>query len=264
MIENSIQFKFKDVVGSVYHNEGNKTGVIFCAGGPFMGDNGMNPLFSEIAKELGISIIVPDYLGSGRSGKEIFDIKNSVETIAQCEEFLFDRKSFKNCWENRDETLSFEEIILVGHSWGGTMCSLYFKFFPQSKIQKAVFLAGALDYDEFVTQEYGGETDEEFWQQIQNGWTYYYRNILNSDWKDLVLGTSKENNPLHNTTYLKGRKIFLIHGSKDNIISSDRSKIFYEKYVKQNGEENISFKVEPLDHHTILGKETFVKIKDFD
>src|SRR3990167_7002200 len=125
MIENSIQFKYKDVVGAAYHNKGNEAGVIFCAGGPFMGDNGMNPLFSEISKEHGISIIVPDYLGSGRSGKDIFDIKNSVETIAQCEEFLVGNKSFRNCWENTDEKLNLNEIFIVGHSWGGTMASLY-------------------------------------------------------------------------------------------------------------------------------------------
>lgn len=264
MIDNSIQFKFKDTVGSIYHNEGNKAGAIFCAGGPFMGDNGMNPLFSEVSKEFGISIIVPDYLGSGRSGKEIFDIKNSVETIAQCEEFLYEKKPFKNCWENTDQTLSFDQIFLTGHSWGGTMVSLFFKFFPNSQIKKVGIMAGALDYDEFTTKEYGGETDQEFWDQIQNGWTYYYRNILNSDWKDLILGSSKENNPLNNIQHLKDRKILLLHGSQDEIISSDRSKIFYERCIKYNGPENIKFEIWNMDHHSILGKESFTKIRDFD
>lgn len=256
-ITNAIQFAYKEVVGYAYHNEGNKTAILVCKGGPAMGDDGNSEFYSKVSSKLGASVLVPDYIGSGRSAGKQFSIKSSTQTVAQLEELIFNNQLFQNCWEFKQQKLNIQNIILLGSSWGGTVAGLYFHFNPKSRIKNVVFSAGVLDYDSKAHFMHGGESDEEFWRQILLGWKYYYRNIEHSNWKDLVLSYDKTLNPISQQKTLQQKNILLLHGTKDNVVSWKRSKEYYDTFLKQFPDATITLKLFKKSHRSIKNMRSF-------
>lgn len=256
--KNSLQFKYKDVVGSAYHNKGNARAIIYCKGGPSMGDNGQNKLCSELSSKHKISVIIPDYIGSGRSGGDICSIENCCKTVQQCEELLLNNEPFLNCWENKQQQFNVDKILLLAHSWGGTMAALHFKFYPNSKISDIALIAGEMDYDVDGHKKYGGESDAEYWVQMLNGWSNYYRNIATSNWKDLVLGIDRINNPLDNVKVMETKHIYLIHGVYDEVISPQRTKNYFNAIKKVfPAKKDLTIKMYKRSHFNIINPRMF-------
>lgn len=228
-MKNGIQFAYQGVVGYVYHDPGNTKAIIWCQGGPSMGDDGKDDVFSELSAKHGVSVVVPDYLGSGRSAGQAFTIQRAVQTIAICEEFLVHDKPVVDCWKNTKVQLGVKEVMLFGHSWGATMAALYPRFYPETSIDRIAFLAGVMEYNPQGHERWGGESDADFWQQMMNGWTHYYRGIAESDWKDLVIGGDKTYDPMQNLQALQGKHVQVVHGKQDDVIAYQRSKVYAKK-----------------------------------
>ncbi|MCA9371383.1 alpha/beta fold hydrolase [Candidatus Woesebacteria bacterium] len=256
-ITNAIQFFYRDVGGYLYHNPGNKHAIILCKGGPSMGDDGKKEIYSKISSKLGYSVIVPDYLGSGRSGGLNFTIHSSVKTISIIEEMLVKNDAYVDCWSNTKRKLNIKHILLLGSSWGGTMVGLYFHFYPQSCIQNIVTVAGVLDYNDTEAKKYGQETDREFWAQITNGWKYYYRNVERSDWKPLVLQSDSSFNPMNHMATLQHKRVLLVHGTKDKVVSWQRSREYYDRFRRQHPQADITLKLFSSNHMNIRNMRVF-------
>lgn len=261
---NSILINSNGLISNAYHNSKNKTAVIYCKGGPDFGDNGQTEIFSKVSADLGISVIIPDYFGSGRSTGNQFSIKSCVHSINQLEEVLLNNIEVLDCWNNNYFKFNIQKVVLMGHSWGGSIAALYPKFYEHSKINKIGLAAGALDYSSTSHDENGGESDEDFWQQIKNGWLEYYRNIEDSDWKDLILHRNKQHSPLNNVEPLLNKRILICHGRNDEIILHKRSEDFYNKLVENKMNPNlVILKIrDDKDHFGIINKELFKMINE--
>src|SRR5688500_10509205 len=84
---NIILIKIKQVVGYLYlPDRPNGTAVIWCKGGPSLGDNGNSDLWPFL-KRKNITLFIPDYIGYCRSDGK-FDFKSCIETITESEKFL--------------------------------------------------------------------------------------------------------------------------------------------------------------------------------
>ena len=231
--------KLNKVIGFFYSSEVDESvAVINLAGAPGFGDSG-NSKTAQVCNSFGVSYLSPDYIGMCRSGGE-FNFKSSVETIYECVDFLTgkflgtDIKTGKKLAKQK-----FNEIILLGSSFGGSIAPFVEKF-KKTEIKKIILVAPVTDW---ITQNNEGteEPINEFLNVMSIGMKNVWRGFSNSEWPEIIKGNIKEMNPIDNTNLLADKEVFILHGNKDKSISWKDSEKFFEKIKNEGLVKNVFF-----------------------
>ena len=231
--------KLNKIVGFFYPLEvGKSVAVINLAGAPGFGDSG-NSKTAQVCNSFGVSYLNPDYIGMCRSDGE-FNFKSSVETIYECVDFLTGKLLGTDIKTGKKiEKQKFNEIILLGSSFGGSI-ALFVEKFKKTEIKKIILVAPVTNWK---TQNNKStiEPINEFLNVMNVGMKNVWRGFSNSEWPEIIKGNIREMNPIDNTNLLADKEIFIFHGNKDKSISWKDSEKFFEKIKNEGLVKNVFF-----------------------
>lgn len=226
--------KFNDVVCSLYlPHKRTLTVIIEAVGAPCWGDSGKH-MGWKACNAAGVALLVPDYLGSGRSGEEIFSMKNCLETIKRTELFAIGNTLGTDVTTGERVACAFSKVILVGTSVGGAVIPFYHEYYPSSGVKGLGFLYPTTTWDLHVGQQYKEESDAEYLSLLNRGWSAYYRGFKKSDWQNIIKAKNDRWNPMKNMVGPSGMLIFVCHGNKDVLVSWRRSYAYYERLKEKD------------------------------
>ncbi len=226
--------KYNDVVWWYYQTkQGIPKGLIVVALGAPSLSNIDNLANSELLLEAGYDIIVPEYLWFCRSWWEFLPM-NSIETL------LMTKKTFTwgnviEIYANENIPVVYENIIFLWLSYGWSVIPLLPKF--DSTIKTIWLFYPLFDYTTLWTRGVKEETTEEFLESLKRWFSYVYRGIDNPIREkhfndDLWLTPSK------NIELMKGKNVFLAHGTNDTSIYYKKTEEYFQKIkdIAENAE----------------------------
>ena len=208
------------LVGQYYQTPGNKKLVVWIGWAPSRPSSPDKE--AMMVSESGFDLIRPEFYGYSRSAW-IFSPKNCIQTIYDNEEIL---------------TPVYDEIVMVWHSYGGWIAAAMPKF--DETIKEIVLLAPWFAPDNLNELWYPEETDEEFLRQCLLWYKHIYRFEDGIDPYDGLINLW-ELNPIKNLSHLSDTKIFIWHGTGDDVIWSGRSKKFVEQLKELNPHGNYHY-----------------------
>jgi esterase/lipase len=243
------KLRFKDIIAdSCYLKKNNGDMIIFCSGLP--GTSSYSDIAQKYA-EKGFIFIHPKYIGSWESyGK--FSIPACKDTIVN---FVNAIKvgNVKTIF-NQEFNQKPKRIFLIGHSFGG---SVALSAGAELDVEGIVVLAPVIDYKVHAKNNYGGEENlNGLYDFMRAGFENVYRNMNKGEW-DNFCETGLNINPVDYLDKLKLKKIFLIHGIKDNSVNFNCSRIFYETLSKIGGDVTYE---ETADDHSSIKLNSFENI----
>ncbi len=215
-------------------------------GAPSMGDDGKSAA-AKLAAKNGICVIKPDYIGVGRSDGK-FTFRSTIATIYACLDLLKGKVQALNIAEDKLLSLiSIKNIILSGGSFGGAIAP-FVELYQKSSIQDILLVMPVTNW---VTQNApyytGDESIAEFENVMKIGLKNIWRGYSSTEWPQIVRGKIKKLNPINNTHLLKGKQVYIYHGTKDKSVSWHDSHNYYLKLKKENLVEDVVF--EKLINH---------------
>ena len=171
-------------------------------------------------------MIRPDYYGFGRSGG-FFSPKNCIQTAYDTIQTFRQMIPVFSVYDKQEIVPPlYEEIVVVGFSYGGWIASMMPKFDPL--IQDVVLIAPWLAYEDMAMIDKPEESDEEFVRLYSLVYKHLYRVDPQQDPYDALLDI-KSVFPMQDWEHLRDSKVFVVHGSGDKVIWSGRS----EQFIKQ-------------------------------
>ncbi len=220
------------VIATLYYHKDYKYTLIRTAGAPTVPER-KSLAHLAVAEEKKTNIIIPDYIGFGRSSG-IFNLKNCVKTVVDCIDFANGRLKGKELIDGKDIKLNSKKVLVVGSSFGGGVVPLIRKFYPNIKDLKYVgLLYPVTDWEKLGNNEFGPEEDmDKFDKLMTNVYFNIYNGYEKSEFYQFVRKNKeylKKYNPIDNTNLLKDSTVFIAHGNKDNTINWERSRDYYNK-----------------------------------
>lgn len=224
-------FKIKGIFITIYKSDKPKSRlIIYGIGAPTIPDNGNLP-DAELILSAGADVVVPDYIGFGRS-RGIFSPANCIKT------FLLVHEYFKN---------KYSEIIIAGRSLGGTYVPLLPKYNPQ--ISKLILIYPAVNQS---TQGsfLGEESNKWFVDTLVSGFYGNYHSASRKIWNKHVLENDNFS-PMKNIEFLSNSQVFIGHGKKDECINYLKTVNYWKKLTSQfpQNKSNYKLKIFPNGDH---------------
>lgn len=214
------------------------TALVYAIGAPTVPDNGTLPDAPYI-QEKGIDVIVPDYIGYGRSDG-VFTPKNCIKTLLSLYEKISSGCVVANRYDRLSVKLKYKKVIFVGRSLGGAYVPLLPRF--NSNIKALAIFYGAVDQAAQGEIE-GEETNPDLLESMkQDGYHHLYRGVTKPAWKK-HLENKDGLSPMDNIKYLRNAKLFIAHGKKDTCIHYSKSVKYYQKIKSIFPEARNQFKL---------------------
>lgn len=247
-------------ISGIYYSCGVKTPsiLVYAIGAPVVPDSGQLP-DAKFILEKKIDLLVPDYIGFGRSDGK-FTPMNCIKTL------LFLYNAFTNgcvginSYDDIKLKLKYKQVLFVGKSLGGAYVPLLPKFNPKIK-KLAIFYPGVDQKSQGKVA--GEESNAKFIQSMKkDGYYHLYRGILNKTWLK-HLENQDGLSPMDNIKYLSNAKLFIAHGKFDKCIHYSKSVVYYKKILKifPDKKGQFSLKLYPFGDHG--PSTTNLAIKDY-
>lgn len=211
----------QQVVGMHYQQDAtleNKAKVIiYLKGGPSFGDDGNSGLW-PVAQKYNFDLFIPDYIGYCRSDGN-FSFESCVETIYQAYDYL---------------RAQYAQIILVGSSWGGAIAPFH-ELKRKLNIDTVILVKPVTDWVAQQNTSLKRGSMQRHDEEMRYAWLNMYRGYEKSEWAQ-IFGCNPDfdvapYNPVDNTSLLKGRKVFVCHGKKDDVVDWRQSKRYVAKLL---------------------------------
>ena len=219
----------KWLVWQYYQTEWNRKLVIRNGGAPSL-PSSMDKealLFSQF----GFDLVRPEFYGYARSAG-VFSPKNCIQTIYDTIQIFKQQLPILSVYEDAEITTPvYDEIVIIGHSYGGWISTLIPKF--DEIIKEIVLIAPWFAPDDLNKLWYDEETDEEFLRQCLLWYKPLYRF---EEWVDPYDGLINlwALNPIHDLSHLSETKVFVWHGSADDVIWCGRSRQLVDDLRQMN------------------------------
>lgn len=215
-----------DISGMLYQNNDPKSSklVIYALGAPVPPDGGNLPDAPVILRS-NVDLFVPDYIGYGRSDG-VFTPMNCIRTFLRLHKLFSNGCLATNSYKNIKKRLKYDEIFLIGRSFGGYYLPLLPRF--DNKIKNIALIYPVVDY--VNTGKITGEEKGWFFIKalLNDGYRYLYRGIEPKVWQKHFLHQDGLC-PLDNIKFLKNTRLFIGHGKKDSNIHFSRSVDYFNK-----------------------------------
>lgn len=216
------------LVAQYYQTLGNTKLVILAAWMP-----GMPKSSDEEAKILswdGFDLIRPDYYGYARSDG-FFSTKNCMQTVYDTIQTFRQKIPMFDLYGGQELLpQKYDEIVIVGTSYGGRVAAMTPKIDPS--IEEVVLLYPYLGDDNMDRRWYPEESDEEFLRQYSLIYRHLYRLAPDSDPYDAFMNFGSY--MVDDLSHLQDTKVFVAHGTADEVIWYGRSKEFVEQLLAMN------------------------------
>lgn len=213
----------KGLVWQYYQTEWNAKLVIRLRWAPWVPERPIKE--AEILSRAGFDFIAPDYYGYGRSSG-YFNTKNCIQTTYDTIQIFRQQIPVVSVY-SPDELLLpyYEEIIIIGSSYGWWVAAAMPKFDDQ--LREVVLLYPALDRLDRNEHWYPESTDEDFLREYLLWYKSLYKVEPDVDpydamlWYDTMFSSSE-------LWHLSETKVFVWHGSADDVIWCGRSRQFID------------------------------------
>ncbi len=157
--------------------------------------------------------------GSFLKDSPVKDIENIINIISK-------EKSFIDSSNNQKVKLNFKEIILLGSSFGGSVCLVSGAKFKN--VNKIIALSPIVNYRDHARNfNYPEEKLDSLGNYLRKAYGKSY-NFTSPDWKKFIEG-KLDMNPDDYLDELGKKEIILFSGAKDKSISINRLKSFFDK-----------------------------------
>lgn len=226
----------KWLVWQYYQTEWNRKLVIRLKWAPWVPERPTKE--AETLSKVGFDFIAPDYYGHGRSSG-YFNTKNCIQTAYDTLQTFRQQIPVVSVY-SPDELLLpvYEEIVIVGGSYGWWIAAAMPKFDDQLK--EVVLLYPALDRLDRNEHGHPESTDEDFLRE----YLLWYKNIYRvEEWSD-PYDAMLDIEPLFSLSklwHLSETKVFVWHGSADNVIWCGRSRQFIDDLRQMNPDWNYHY-----------------------
>ncbi len=194
--------------------------IIICPGLP---SDPFNYDLLDFLSNEGFSCVYVRY--SGTWGSYGSFLKNSpVKDIENILDFVLKERSFIDSSNNQKVKLNFKKIILIGTSFGGSVCLV--SGAKSLNVNKIIALSPIVNYrDHARNPDYPEEKIDNLGNYLKRAYGKSY-NFSSNDWKKFVEG-KLDINPDDYVHELSKKEIILLSGVKDKSISIDRLKNFF-------------------------------------
>ncbi len=219
----------KWLVAQYYQTPGSTKLAILLSDAPGM------PWLSEddaaILAQWWFDLIRPDYYGYARSDG-FFSPKNCIQTAYDTIQTFRQMMPVFDCYGNIELLLPYyDEIVIIWTSFGGRVAAMMPKFDPT--ISEIVLLYPWLGEDNMGMIWYPEESDEDFLRQYTILYRHMYRFADEVDPFDALINVGNFS-PLLDLTHLQNTKIFVWHGTADDVVWSGRSQQFVDQLLAMN------------------------------
>jgi esterase/lipase len=244
--------KWKNLISGLYlpakdSDINQKVAVILAKGAFSCGDMGKNEAYAVLAP-LGIPLFVPDYYGHFRSGGK-FTPENCARTILDCADIALGKREIYDYSMQKEKAYNFDEIIIVGSSFGGWIPWYINNFFSSKKIGRIGLIAPFIDFHR-MAGKFPEEDTREFLKKGEIIFRNAYRGIESGIWKSFLFAKNKNFDPMRNLDALSDSQVAIVHGKKDDVINFGRSEILYDSLKNKNPDGKYSLKLMENTGHT--------------
>lgn len=217
------------LVGQYYQTEGNTKLAILLWWAPELPSTAIDEATTIWTKWF--DLVRPDYYGYGRSDG-FFSPKNCIQTTYDTIQVFFNELALFSIYEGEEiYPNKYEEIIIIWKSFWSRIASIMPKF--DGRIKETVLLYPRLGYNNMNQLWYSEESDEEFLRILFAWYKHLYRFAEGTDPYEAMLDI-EEFDSIKDCSHLKEIKVFVWHGSADDVVWSWRSKEFIEQIKKLN------------------------------
>lgn len=224
------------LVGQYYQTEGNNKLVIYLWWAPSLPAS-MDSEASLLTKKW-FDFIRPEYYGYARSDG-FFSPKNCIQSVYDTIQIFRQQIPMISIYEDEEIIApQYDEIVIIGASLGARITTAIPKF--DELITEIVLLYPRFNYDDMNMIWYPEESDEEFLRQLILGYKYIYRFAPDTDPYDAIINIGNLN-PLLDFNHLKDAKVFVGHGSADDVIWCWRSEQFIQQLKEMNPNGNYNY-----------------------
>ncbi len=224
------------LVGQYYQTDGNNKLAIWLWWAP--------SLPSLLDKEANIltkkwfDLIRPEYYGHARSDG-FFSPKNCIQTAYDTIQTFRQQIPMISIYEDEEIIAPYyDEIVIIWHSYGWWIAAAMPKF--EEFITEVVLLAPWFAYEDMDMIWQPEESDEDFLRQVLLGYKNIYRFSPDSDPYESIINIVNLN-PLLDLNTFQNTKVFVWHGSADDVIWAGRSKAFVEQLRAMNPDGNYHY-----------------------
>ncbi len=255
----ALQLRIGGIFGNLYTSGKSSTVVLYGKGAPSVPDSGKLEE-ARIASIYKTDILVPDYIGYGRSDG-FFTPMNCIRTFLIMRRHLLSGAIGINYGDRIRKKLKYKRVIIIGKSFGGRYVSLLPKF--NKEIGEIGLFSPALE-----TSAYGGgeESNEDFFRVMEkDGYSHMYRGVLSKGWKKHMQGRDVLA-PIKNIKHLGMAKIFIAHGMEDKSIRFFRSVSYYKMILGEfpwKEKDSIELKLYRKVGHRGLGAKAIADCMDW-
>jgi pimeloyl-ACP methyl ester carboxylesterase len=219
----------KGLVGQYYQTEGNKKLLIWIWWAPSLPSSPDKEAL--IVSQSGFDLVRPEFYGYARSSW-IFSPKNCIQTVYDTIQVYKQQLPILSIYEDQELlTPIYDEIVIVWHSYGWWITAAMPKF--DEIVKEIVLLAPWFAPDDLNQLWYSEETDEEFLRQCLLWYKSIYRFGDDIDPYDGLINIWALN-PINDISHLRDVKVFVWHGSADDVIWCGRSKAFVDQLKDMN------------------------------
>ncbi|MBD3202904.1 prolyl oligopeptidase family serine peptidase [Candidatus Woesearchaeota archaeon] len=193
-----------------------------------------NPAKLEHFFDKNIILVFPNYIGTWAS-EGVMSWESCVKTIIRTIDII-KKKSVKTI-DNQRLKWDLNRIILVGNSFGGSIALVAGA--KSKDINFIISVAAPTNWENHSRfNDEKAEPIEELYYKIKKGWTNLWRIPNMKEWQRLVKGVA-DINPIDYINILKNKNIFLLHGEKDHVVVSKRSKELFSLLKKGKGHHKL-------------------------
>lgn len=193
---------------------------------------------AAVLSKKGFDIVVPDYYGYGRSSG-YFNVKNCIQTAYDTLQTFRQQIPVVSVYSPEELLLPYyDEIVIVWASYGWWIAAAMPKFDEQLK--EIVLLYPALDRMNRNEHGYPESTDEDFLREYLLGYKNVYTIQDGIDpydallWYDTMFSSSE-------LWHLSETKVFVWHGSADDVIWCGRSRQLVDDLRQMNPDGNYHY-----------------------
>lgn len=223
----------RGLVAQYYQTEWNKKLVIWLSGAPSLPSDKTKEAIALCKGDF--DLLVPDYYGYGRSAG-FFSTKNCIQTVFDTLQTIQQNIPVVSVYSPDELVLpSYDEIVVIWASYGGRIAASMPKY--DDSIKEVVLLYPALD--RLDRNEHGKpeSTDEDFLREYLLWYKSLYRFQEGIDPYDALLDMESLFS-LSELSYLSETKVFVWHGSADEVVWCGRSRQFVDilRHIHPDGD----------------------------